>query len=214
MKLYGYWRSSSSWRVRIGLALKEVDYEYEAVHLVEEGGRQHADNYRELNPMRQVPLLEWEEDGEVHHLSQSLAILEFVEESFDGPSLLPGTPAQRGRIRQLAEVVNSGIQPLQNLAVIQKLRDELDEDARAWCAYWIRRGLEAYEEMVANEEGTFSVGDEPTLADACLIPQLYNARRFKVELDDLSQLLAIEEACFERQAFQVSHPDQQPDAAV
>ena len=213
MRLFGYWRSSSSWRVRIGLAIKGVDYEYEAVHLVEEGGKQHAPEYRAHNPMRQVPLLEWEEDGEIKRLSQSLAILGFLEERFPGPSLLPGSAYDRGRIRQLAEVVNSGIQPLQNLAVIQRLRDEMEQDAKEWCAYWIRRGLVAYDAMVLGEEGSFSIGDTPTLADACLIPQLYNARRFDVKLDDLERLLAIEETCFDHPAFQVSHPDEQPDAA-
>lgn len=213
MKLYGYWRSSSSWRVRIGLALKELDYTYDAVHLVEDGGQQHFDAYRQKNPMRQVPLLEWEEDGRVHRLSQSMAILEFLEERHPEPSILPGSPYQRARIRQLAEVVNSGIQPLQNLAVIQKLKGETDADAKKWCADWIRRGLEAYEKMVADEEGKFSIGDTPTIADACLIPQLYNARRFDVQLVDLKGVLAIEEACLGHRAFQVSHPDEQPDAA-
>jgi maleylpyruvate isomerase len=199
--------------VRIGLAIKGVDYEYEAVHLVEDGGKQHAPGYRAHNPMRQVPLLEWEEDGETKRLSQSIAILEFLDERYPEPSILPGSAHDRGRIRQLAEVVNSGIQPLQNLAVIQRLRDELDQDAKEWCAYWIRRGLVAYDAMVRDEDGPFSIGDTPTLADACLIPQLYNARRFDVELDDLERLMAIEKTCFDHRAFQVSHPDEQPDAA-
>lgn len=213
MKLYGYWRSSSSWRVRIGLALKGLDYEYEAVHLVADGGKQHGSEFREHNPMRQVPLLTWQDDGETYRLSQSLAILEFLEERYPEPSILPGDAFRRAQVRQLAEVVNAGIQPLQNLAVIQRLRDDLDQDAKRWCAYWIRRGLVAYEAMVANEEGPFSVGELPTVADACLIPQLYNARRFDVELDDLPRLLSIEKTCFEHPAFQVSHPDEQPDAA-
>src|SRR5690625_4676982 len=140
MKLYGYWRSSSSWRVRIGLAIKEVDYEYAAVHLVAEGGQQHLPTYRDKNPRRQVPLVQWEEAGEVQELSQSLAILEFLEERYPEPSILPGSALERARARQLAEVINSGTQPLQNLAVIQKLRDELGQDAKSWSAYWIRRG--------------------------------------------------------------------------
>lgn len=213
MKLYGYWRSSSSWRVRIGLALKEVNFEYAAVHLVKDGGQQHGADYRAKNPLRQVPLLQWEEDGELCELSQSLAILEFLEERYPEPSILPGTPYERGRARQLAEVINSGTQPLQNLSVIQKLRDELGQDARSWSAYWIRRGLEAYEAMVRGEDGVFSVGDAVSVADICLIPQLYNARRFEVELGDLTRCLAIEEACFGLRAFQVSHPDEQPDGA-
>lgn len=214
MKLYGYWRSSSSWRVRIGLAIKEVDYEYAAVHLVADGGQQHLPTYREKNPMRQVPLLQWEEAGEVQELSQSLAILEFLEERYPEPSILPGSALERARARQLAEVINSGTQPLQNLAVIQKLRDELGQDAKSWSAYWIRRGLEAYEEMARREDGPFSVGEQVSMADICLIPQLYNARRFEVELGDLTRCLAIEDACLKLRAFQVSHPDEQPDGVV
>ncbi len=214
MKLYGYWRSSSSWRVRIGLAIKEIDYTYVPIHLVDDGGQQHSEEYRAMNPMRQVPLLQWEEDGQVHRLAQSMAILEYLEEAHPSPSFLAESQARRGRIRQLAELVNSGIQPLQNLAVIQKLKAESDIDARRWCADWIRRGLLAYEQSVADEDGPFSVGDRPTMADACLIPQLYNARRFDVELAELKRLLAIEEACFDHRAFQVSHPDEQPDAAA
>lgn len=214
MKLYGYWRSSSSWRVRIGLAMKEVSYEYVAVHLVNDGGEQHGAEYRERNPMRQVPLLQWVEGGQLRELSQSLAILEFLEELYPEPTLLPGGALERGRARQLAEVINSGTQPLQNLAVIQKLRDELGQDARGWSAYWIRRGLEAYEAMVGREEGPYSVGEAVSLADLCLIPQLYNARRFDVELGDLTRCLAIEEACMKLRAFQVSHPDEQPDGVV
>lgn len=214
MKLYGYWRSSSSWRVRIGLAIKEVDYEYAAVHLVADGGQQHLPTYREKNPMRQVPLLQWEEAGEVQELSQSLAILEFLEERYPEPSILPGSALERARARQLAEVINSGTQPLQNLAVIQKLRDELGQDAKSWSAYWIRRGLEAYEEMARREDGPFSVGEQVSMADICLIPQLYNARRFEVELGDLTRCLAIEQACSKLRAFQVSHPDEQPDGVV
>jgi maleylpyruvate isomerase len=212
-RLYGYWRSSSSWRVRTMLYFKELtDWEYVGIHLVEEGGRQHSEEHRERNPMRQVPVLEVTDEGATHHVSQSIAILELLEEQFPEPALLPADPIERARARQLAELVNSGIQPLQNLAIIQHLRDDLDQDAAAFCSRWIARGLEAYEAIVAEHQGSFSVGDAPSFADICLIPQLYNARRFDLELSPYPRLLTIEETCMSLEPFQLAHPDEQPDA--
>lgn len=213
MKLYGYWRSSSSWRVRAALAFKAVEYDYVAVHLVKDGGQQHSEVYRALNPMEQVPLLEIEVAGQVRRIAQSMAILEYLEEAYPSPALLPAAPFERARARQLAEIVNSGIQPLQNLTVIQKLRDELGLDAKAWCQEWIRRGLAAYEAQVEETYGGFSVGSDPSIADLCLVPQLYNARRFEVDLGPFALVRRIEEACLKLEAFQRSHPDRQPDAA-
>ncbi|RAL25507.1 maleylacetoacetate isomerase [Lujinxingia litoralis] len=212
MILHGYWRSSSSWRVRIGFALKELEYDYRAVHLVEEGGRQHAPEYRAKNPMRQVPMLEWEENGQWITLTQSLAILEFLEELRPQPPLLPANRVHRARARELAEIINAGTQPLQNLAVIQKLKNELGVDARVWSREWIARGLQGYEALAERYAGTYSVGDEVTLADLCLVPQLYNARRFDVDLSVFPTILGIEERCLKLDAFVVSHPDHQPDA--
>ncbi|TXD39166.1 maleylacetoacetate isomerase [Lujinxingia vulgaris] len=212
MILHGYWRSSSSWRVRIGFALKELDYEYRAVHLVEGGGKQHSAQYRAKNPMRQVPMLEWEENGEEIYLTQSLAILEFLDELRPSPAILPANRVHRAWAREMAEIINAGTQPLQNLAVIQKIKAETDLDAKAWCRDWIERGLTAYELLAERRAGAYSVGDEVSLADICLIPQLYNARRFDVDLEAFPTILAIEERCNALEAFQVSHPDQQPDA--
>jgi maleylpyruvate isomerase len=213
-KLYSYWRSSSSWRVRAALALKGVDYDYEAIHLVADGGQQHAAGYANLNPMEQVPLLEVTfEGGEVARVGQSVAIMELLEELVPMPSILPQDPIERARCRQLAEIVNAGIQPMQNLAVIQHLRDELGADHVAWCQRYIARGLEAFERTLAAHTGSYCLpGPMPSMADVCLVPQLYNARRFKLDLSAHPRLLSIEAACLAHPAFGASHPDRQPDA--
>ena len=134
-RLYSYWRSSCSWRVRVALAFKGIEFETVPVHLVQEGGVQHHEWFSVLNPMSQVPVLEVEEDGQRFHVGQSLAILEYLEETVPQPSLLPDDPIARARVRQLAEVINSGIQPLQNLAVLQRFEDR--DEGKEWCRYWI-----------------------------------------------------------------------------
>jgi maleylpyruvate isomerase len=212
MKLYSYWRSSSSWRVRTALASKGIDYDYEAIHLLNEGGIQHSEAHQSRNPMEQVPVLEVAIDDQTRHLAQSMAILEFLEESHPEPALLPKDTFLRARSRQLAEVVNSGIQPVQNLLLLQKLGRSFDVDAKAWCAPFIGDGLRGYDTLVAETAGAFSVGDEPTFADLCLIPQMYNARRFKVDMSEMETILRIEKNCMELDAFRESHPEQQPDA--
>lgn len=219
MKLFSYWRSSSSWRVRIALAFKGIDYAYEAVHLVQNGGEQHADSYRARNPMKQLPTLEISTKGGTQHLAQSMAILEYLEETHPEPALLPADPFLRARARQLAEIVNSGIQPLQNLHLMQRLKASFEVegepvDARKWCAPFIADGLKAYETLAAETAGKFSVGDNLSFADLCLIPQLYNARRFSVDLSAYPLLLQIEQNCQALDAFKESHPDAQPDAVL
>lgn len=213
MKLYGYWRSSASWRVRIALHYKGLPYEYVPVHLLEGGGQQHSESYRALNPMRQVPTLEVvDAQGHVHPLTQSLAILEYLEERYPSPPLLPAEPLARARARALAELVNSGIQPLQNLAVLQRVQNELKADQKAWAAHWVQRGLEAFHTAIAGSSGPYCLGEQPTLADVCLVPQLYGARRFGVDLTPFPRLTQIEAACNLLPAFQAAHPDRQPDA--
>ncbi|HEY8426948.1 MAG TPA: maleylacetoacetate isomerase [Sandaracinaceae bacterium] len=209
MKLYGYWRSSATYRVRIALAYKGVPHEIVPVHLLEGGGQQHTEAYRAKNPMAQVPALELD-DGTV--LAQSMAILEYLEERYPEPPLLPKNPVQRARARQLAEIVNSGIQPLQNLDVTKRL-EAAGVDAKAWSVGVIRRGLAAYEAIAARTAGEFSVGDAPTIADCALVPQLYNARRFGIDVAAEHPTLArIEARCAELEAFARAHPDRQPDA--
>lgn len=215
VKLYNYWRSSSSWRVRIALNLKGVDYEYLPVHLVEEGGKQHTDWFKAMNPMEQVPVLEVELESGRIHIGQSPAIAEFLDEVVPEPSLFPGSTLDRAHVRQLAEIVNSGIQPMQNLTVIQRLRDGMKyEGWKEWCQDFIRSGLQSYETLLQRTGGDFSVGDEPSWADCCLIPQLYNARRFNVGLETMPRIQEVEAACNELDAFTQTHPDLMPDAQV
>ena len=211
MKFYGYWRSSASWRVRIALQLKGLSYDYVPVHLLEGGGQQHGDAHRSRNPMRQVPVLEVEAGGATHLLGQSMAILEYLEETYPTPPLLPRDPFARAKARQIAEAINSGIQPLQNLSVLQHLKS-LGADDQAWGRHWVGRGLEAVETLVRGSAGTFCVGDEPTFADCCLVPQLYAARRFALEIERFPTLLRIEQTCAALPAFQRAHASAQPDA--
>lgn len=211
MKLYNYWRSSSSWRVRIALAFKGLEYEYIPVHLIKDGGEQHAQWFHEVNPTHQVPVLELPDAERPRYVGQSVAILSLLEDLHPDPPFLPSNPFERARAIQLAELVNSGIQPLQNLAVIQALKGH-GIDAKAWCADVIERGLGAYEDLVAETAGDFSIGDTPTWADAFLVPQLYNARRFGVDVSAFPTVARIEGHCLYHPAFANSHPDQMPDA--
>ena len=209
MKLYGYWRSSCSWRVRIALALKGLDYTAVPVHLTRDGGEQHGPTHRQRNPMGQVPVLELV-DG--RHLSQSLAILDYLEEAYPTPALLPEDRWARARCRQLAETINAGVQPLQNLAVMQRLKD-LGVDPTEWSRHFITTGLDALEAAVDRTTGPFLAGDAPSWADLCLVPQLYNARRVDCDTSRWPRLCAAERAALAVPAFHLTHPDHQPDAA-
>lgn len=218
LRLHNYWRSSASYRVRIGLGLKGLAYDYVAVDIVRGGaehkGAQHDADYRAKNPMGQVPLLEViDDDGAELGLVQSLAILEYVDERWPTPPLLPATAAGRAQARALAEIINAGIQPLQNLPVTRKVV-QLGGDDRAWVADFIRSGLTAFAAQVAGSAGRFCVGDAPTIADCCLVPQLYSARRFGVDPAAWPQLVAIEAACAALPGVAAAHPDRQPDAVV
>jgi maleylpyruvate isomerase len=213
LKLHGYWRSSCSWRVRIALNLKGLPYEYVPVHLLKDGGQQNTDAYRALNPMRTVPMLEVKDaGGQVQRLAQSLAILEFLEERHPTPALLPQDPFARARVRMLAEMVNSGIQPLQNLSVMQHVKRELGQDDKAWSVHWISRGMAALQQSVQESAGRYCVGDSVSFADLCLIPQLYASRRFGVDPAAFPVLTRIEAECEKLPAFQAAHASRQPDA--
>ena len=210
--LHGYWRSSCSWRVRIALNWKGLTYETVPVHLVDDGGWQHRPQHRAVNPMGQVPVLL--EDGVP--LAQSVAILEYLEERYPDPPLLPEACLDRARVRQMTEVINSGIQPIQNLRVMQRLRGEMAlsaEQVRAWSRSWIAEGFDALEALVGQYGGRCCVGDQVSFADLCLIPQLYNARRFDVDLSRYPRLVAIENSLTGLPAFATAHPSEQPDAA-
>ncbi len=197
--------------MRIGLALKGLDYELRPVHLLRDGGEQHRADYRALNPMSQVPVLL--ADG--RPVGQSLAILEFLEETVPAPPLLPGDAFDRALTRQMAEIVNSGIQPLQNLRTMQALGEMFGvprAEASRWSAHWIEEGLAALEALVARRGAKFCAADAPTLADCCLVPQLYNARRFGVDLEPFPALCAVEARALELDAFRNTRPEVQPDA--
>lgn len=220
MKLYTYWRSSSAWRVRIALAWKGVPYQSCPIHLVRDGGEQHTPSYREINPLGQVPVLELpgaedegeDEGGGPRRIAQSMAILEYLEERFPDPPLLPRDPWLRARARQLAEMVNAGIQPLQNLPVLQRVKEVLQGDPDVWLRHFVGRGLAALETAAAETAGTYLVGEAPSLADVMLVPQLYVARRFSVDLGAYPTLRRVDAACAELPAFQAAHADAQPDA--
>jgi maleylpyruvate isomerase len=212
MKLYNYWRSSASWRVRIALHIKGLVFEYVPVHLVQR--EQKSLDHHARNPMEQVPALELELGGQRVLVAQSIAILELLEELYPNPALLPADPYLRARTRELAEIVNSGIQPHQNLSPMQRIDELAPQAGKAHAKHFNELGLAAFEERVRDIAGRFCVGDAPTFADLCLIPQLNAARRMGVE--DLEArcptLLRIEAACNELPAFRDSQPDTQPDA--
>lgn len=205
MKLYNYFRSSASYRVRIALELKGLAPDIVQVHLGK--GEQRMEEFLSLSPQGLVPVLE---DGEVV-LSQSLAIIEYLEELYPEPRLLPGIPSERAHVRELALSVACDIHPLNNLRVLQYLTADLcisEEDKLRWYRHWIKTGLMALEEMLVESPltGSFCFRDQPTLADICLIPQLYNARRFECPLEEYPTILGIEEACLHLPAFTETAP--------
>jgi maleylpyruvate isomerase len=213
MKLYGYFRSSAAYRVRIALNLKGFAYEPVGIHLLRQGGEQHQAAYRTINPQGLVPSLAT--DGAV--LSQSLAIIEYLDEIRPTPRLLPGGPLDRARIRALALAIAADLHPLDNLRVLTYLSTELgqaEEAVMRWYRHWVATGLRALEAMVAGDPrtGAFSHGDAPTMADLCLVPQLNNARRFGCELAAYPTLLAIDARCRELPAFRDAEPERQLDA--
>lgn len=212
LKLYSYWRSSASYRVRIALNLKGVPYEIAPVHLLRGGGEQHGPAYRALNPQGRVPLLV---DGDLR-LNQSLAILEYLEDRHPQPSLLPPSLTTRAQVRAFCQVIAADIQPFHNLSTLDALtsRFAADESARGdWMRHWIERGLSALEqEYGAAGDGHYVFGAAPTLADCLLVPQIYSAQRFGCDASRYPRLAEMAAQCMELPAFQRAHPDQQPDA--
>lgn len=212
MKLYNYFRSSASYRVRIALALKALPYEYISVHLAK-GEHQQAP-YAAIATDGLVPLLELD-DGT--RLSQSMAIMEFLDEKYPAaPALLPGGVLEKARVRALAQSIACEIHPLNNLRVLKYLVRELkvDEEAKnTWYRHWVRTGLEAFERQLAQQPASvFCWGDAPTMADCCLVPQIYNAQRFDTPLNGLPRTMAAYEACMALPAFQSAQPSACPDA--
>ena len=204
--LYDYFRSSASYRVRIALNIKGVEYERRPVNLLE--SEQQSDEYRALNPQGFVPMLEI--DG--HRLVQSLAIINYLDLRFPTPPLIPTPAAERAHVVAMAMMVACDIHPLNNLRVLKYLKNELghsQEEVDAWYAHWISEGLPALETFAAPRAGTFLFGDAPTAADVCLVPQLFNARRFNVPLDGYPTLVRADENANRLEAFAAAHPDRQ-----
>ena len=211
--LYGYWRSSAAYRVRIALNLKGLPYESKAVHLLNHGGEQHLPDFRALNPQELVPCLV--DDGRV--FTQSMAIIEYLDDTRPATPLLPADPAGKARVRALSQIVACDVHPLGNLRVLQHLSSQFDGDeaAKGVCSrHWIGLGLQAMEVMLAGNvaTGRFCHGDTPTMADACLVPQVYNAVRWKLPLDEFPTIERIHAACQSLEAFQRAAPEAQPDA--
>jgi maleylacetoacetate isomerase len=208
MKLYSYWRSSASYRVRIALALKGIDYDTASVNLLE--GEQKSDAYARINPQRKVPSLDI--GGDI--LTQSLAIIEYLDETHPNPPLLPKDPAERAHVRALALAVACEIAPLNNTGPLRYLTDTLKIDTAAkdtWYHHWIAEGFAALEQMLAATAGTFCHGDAPTMADCFLVPQVYNARRYKFDVTPYKLISKIDAACAGHPAFQKALPENQAE---
>ncbi|MEX6502199.1 maleylacetoacetate isomerase [Pseudomonas zhanjiangensis] len=214
LQLYGYWRSSAAYRVRIALNLKGLAYSQVPVHLVKDGGQQHSAEYQALNPQQLVPLMVDQGNGGVR-IAQSIAILEYLEEVFPVPAILPADPVQRAQVRALALHIACDLHPLNNLRVLQYLSGELgasDAAKDAWYRHWLHSGLAAVEQGLAVFEGRLSLGGRPGYLEACLIPQLYNARRFNCDLAAYPRILAMEAASQGFDAFALAAPEAQADA--
>ncbi|KAJ0009042.1 hypothetical protein NQD34_016457 [Periophthalmus magnuspinnatus] len=201
--LHGYFRSSCSWRVRIAFALKGIEYDQVPVNLIKDGGQQYAQQYKKLNPMQQVPAVEI--DGIT--ISQSLAVIQYIDETRPGTPLLPSDPKKRAQVRMISDLIASGIQPLQNLSVIQKIGAE----KVPWAQHFISRGFQALEPILKETAGKYCVGDEISMADVCLVPQVYNAERFKVDIEQYPTIKRLNATLVEIDAFRTSHPSCQPD---
>jgi maleylpyruvate isomerase len=213
LKLYSYFRSSAAYRVRIALNLKGLDYEYAPVHLLRDGGQQLKPEYRELNPDGIVPTLI---DGD-NVLNQSLAIIEYLEETHPEPPLLPRAPVDRAFVRAIALQVACEIHPLDNLRVLKYLKHQVktpDDVKDAWYAHWVEAGFESLEKRLASDRrvGALCFGDTPTVADLCLVPQVFNARRFKIDMSRFPTIERIADHAGQIDAFQRAAPAQQPDA--
>lgn len=214
LKLYGYWRSSASYRVRIALNLKGIDYDYIPVKLSHQGGDQHEADYVGLNPSHLVPT--FVDDDEDIILNQSLSIIEYIDERYhDVAPLVPDHKTERARVRALAQDIACDIQPLGNLRVLETLKLDYNaskESAALWAANWIRKGFDGIEKRLQTQAGKYCFDFDVTLADVCLVPQVYNAIRFGVNMDEYPLIKKITENCNALPAFVQAHPDQQVDA--
>ena len=210
MKLYSYFRSSAAYRARIALNLKALPYEMTYVHLTKDGGQQRKPEFSAVNPQMRVPALALS-GGEI--LTQSLAIIEYLDEIQPEPPFLPADALERAKVRAIAQIVACDIHPLNNLVALQYLKRQLKHEQPeidAWYHHWVTEGFKAIEAMI--EPGPYTCGSHVTLADICLVPQVYNARRLKVPLDAFPKIVAVDAACLKLPAFDKARPENQPDA--
>lgn len=210
MQLFSYFRSSAAYRVRIALNLKGLSYETIPIHLVKDGGRNRSPEYRAINPQMRVPALALR-SGEV--LTQSLAIINYINDRHPVPPLLPSNPLERARVEAFAQTIASDIHPLNNIGPLRYLKQKLGQEQPAidaWYHHWVLEGFEALEQMV--RPGPYSFGAQVSLADICLVPQVYNARRLKVPLDAFPKLSSVEAECLKLTPFDKARPENQPDA--
>jgi len=210
VKLYSYYRSSAAYRVRIALNLKGLAYETAPVHLIRDGGHNKRPEFRAINPQMRLPVL-ITDNGEI--LIQSIAIIEYLEETHPAPPLLPKDPIGRARVRELAQLIACDIHPLNNVGPLRYLKNQMHQEQSAidaWYHHWVISGFEALEAMIAP--GPYLCGEEVTLADLCLVPQVYNARRLKVPLEKFPKIVAADAACLALPAFDRARPENQPDA--
>lgn len=210
IKFYSYFRSSAAFRVRIALNLKKIGYEYVPVHLTKGGGEQNQDSYSAINSMKEIPSIEI--DGKI--LSQSMAILGFLDAKFPEPRLFPEDPFLRAQVIQFSENVNAGIHPVQNLKVLQELEKRFGCDQAAknsWAGYWIERGFRSLEAFLKKSSGIYVFGDQLTAADLFLVPQVFNAIRYKVDMAPFPKIQGVHDQCMKQDAFLKAQPSAQPD---
>jgi maleylacetoacetate isomerase len=210
VKLYSYFRSSAAFRVRIALNLKGLAYDTVPIHLTKDGGKHKTADYRAVNPQMRVPALTLS-SGET--LVQSLAIIEYLDEAYPNPPLLPADPIARAQVRAVSQIIACDIHPLNNTAALNYLKNQLKHDqtaADAWYTSWVVAGFEAIEAMIGP--GPYAFGSQVTVADLCLVPQVFNARRFKVPLERFPKIVAADTACANLPAFDKARPENQPDA--
>jgi len=210
LRLYTHYRSSAAYRVRIALALKGLAYDSLPVHLLNNGGEQHKPEYRSINPQGRVPTFL---TGAGDRIIQSLAVIEYLEEIAPHPPLLPGDPAKRGEIRGVAALISCDVHPLTNLSVLNRLRSNFlasDQQVADWIATWIHAGFTAVEQLIGSTD--FCFGPQPTLADVVLVPQIFSARRFKVELENYPRICRVEAEAARHPAFIDAAPESQPDS--
>ena len=210
MKLYSYFRSSAAFRVRIALNLKGLSYDIHAVHLLKQGGEQHLAEYAAINPSELVPTLR----DQQYVLTQSLSILEYLEEAYPKTALLPQNLQQRAQIRAFAQHIACEIHPLNNLRVLQYLEQTLavsNSEKTAWYQHWIKFGFHSLEQQLQHSNGKYCFGEQASFADCCLIPQVYNAKRFQIDLTEYPKIQSIYTHCMQLAAFQQAAPEQQAD---